>query len=92
MFAWLLTNRRRARKSTAELLSKAIATLEESRQLNQKLAGLADSQGAQLVDVCAENARLWTALSAPKELQPYIAAGCSQSEAEQLAKEAPRGA
>lgn len=91
MFAWL-TNRRRARKSTAKLLSQAIATLEESRQLNQKLAGLADSQAAQLVDVCAENSRLWTALSAPKELQPYLAVGCSQVEAEQLAKEAPRGA
>lgn len=91
MFAWL-TNRRRSRKSTAELLSAAIATLEESRQLNQKLAGLADSQAAQLAETHAENARLWTALSAPKELQPYMASGCSRSEAEQLAKEAPRGA
>jgi hypothetical protein len=42
-----------------------------------------DTQGAQLAEARAENQRLWTALSAPKELQPYVAAGCSEAQAKE---------
>jgi Fe-S-cluster-containing hydrogenase component 2 len=97
MLTWL-TNRWRNKKH-AELLSQAIAQLEENRETNKRAVALCencvqvcDSQARQLVEARAENLRLWTALSAPKELQPYIVAGCSQPEAEKLAKEAPRGA
>jgi hypothetical protein len=46
----------------------------------------------QLAAARTENACLWRALSAPAELQPYVAAGCSEAEARQLVSEVPRGA
>jgi hypothetical protein len=68
-----------------------VASLEENRALCKKWVALYETQAAQLTAVRVENAQLWKALSAPVELQPYIAVGCSTAEAQVLAREAPRG-
>jgi hypothetical protein len=97
MFAWLST--RRSKKQTTELLSQAMTTLQESQKALQETAALCSRTVQLNIDLATKiteaetvKARLWMALGAPAELQPYIAAGCSESEARQLAKEAPRGA
>jgi hypothetical protein len=98
MFAWLST-RRSTTKQLAELLAQAMAQLQESQKAHSEALALCEkwsqlhaSQSSQLAAARSENARLWTALTAPKELQPYVAVGFSEAEAGQLAKEAPRGA
>ncbi len=97
MFTWLST--RRSKRQTTELLSQAMTTLQESQRALEETTAVC-SRALQLnIDLAAKvteaeavKARLWTALGAPAELQPYIAVGCSESEARQLAKDAPRGA
>jgi hypothetical protein len=51
-----------------------------SLAVHEKWAQLCDSQGAELAEARAENQRLWAALGAPKELQQYVAAGCSEAQ------------
>ena len=91
MFAWL-TNRRSIKSQALDLLSQTQVELTEGHALCKRWIALYESQSAQLTAARAENACLRTALGAPAELQPYIAAGCSEAEARQLARQAPRGA
>jgi hypothetical protein len=88
----LLAEHCQADKEALQFFSKAVA-------LHHKWVGICDTMAEQLLALRAEdvrsraeNARLWRALESPKELQLYIAAGCSPDEAAQLAEEAPRGA
>jgi len=85
MFHWL-TNRRKTTRQALELLSRTATQLEDSQALCKKWVALYENQTAQVTAAQTENARLWAALAAPKELQPYIAAGCSEVEAGHLVK------
>jgi hypothetical protein len=78
MFAWL--NRCDTKKLTT-LLASALAGWEQISALCQRLAGIVDTQAAQLAETRAENRRLWAALGAAPELQQYIAVGCSEAQA-----------
>jgi len=81
MFDWL--DRRDTKKLTT-LLASALAGWAESSAFCQRLAGIVDTQAAQLAETRAENQRLWAALGAPKELQQYVAVGCSEAQAKEL--------
>ena len=91
MFAWF-GRTKRAADLLAQATERMNETAAESRAVAQKYAQLYENQTAHLSAVQSENARLWAALAAPAELQPYIAVGATESEARQLASDAPRGA
>jgi len=91
MFGWL-KNRRSTKRQALDLLAQTAAQLQQSQALCKRWVALFENQTTQLTAAQSENARLWTAFSAPTELQPYIAAGASEAEARELASAAPRGA
>ena len=91
MFHWL-PKRRSTKRQALDLLSQTAVQLEEGHALCKRWIALYESQSVQLAAARTENACLWRALSAPAELQPYVAAGCSEAEARQLVSEVPRGA
>lgn len=96
MFSWRSIRLRRSKQQTIDLLVQSLTQLKESHEatiaLAEKAIKLNGDIASQVAEATKLNARLWTALSAPIALQPYIAAGCSEAEATQLAREAPRHA